>query len=97
MRCNEDDVEHKLLEFFWPSISHGFKSIVACVLVGEVGLNFYTILDDASLKEMRPFRARLLLDQCKMCNYQCVSLCNEMRDALLVRMSPILGKGRHVY
>jgi hypothetical protein len=40
--------EHKLLEFFNPALSHGFKSIVACVLVGEVGLNFYTVLDEAS-------------------------------------------------
>jgi hypothetical protein len=47
-RVIEDDVEHKLLEFFNLVISHGFKSIVACVLVGEVGLNFYTILDKAS-------------------------------------------------
>jgi hypothetical protein len=41
-------IEHKLLEFFDPVISHRFKSIVACVLVGEVGLNFYTVLDEAS-------------------------------------------------
>jgi hypothetical protein len=41
-------MEHKLLELFDPSVSHGFKSIVACVLVGEVGLNFYTELDEAS-------------------------------------------------
>jgi hypothetical protein len=41
-------MEHKLLELFDPSVSHGFKSIVACVLVGEVGLNFYTELDKAS-------------------------------------------------
>jgi hypothetical protein len=47
-RVIEDDMEHKLLEFFDPIISHGFKSIVACVLVGEVGLNFYTVLDEAS-------------------------------------------------
>jgi hypothetical protein len=32
-------MEHKLLEFIDLVISHGFKSIVACVLVGEVGLN----------------------------------------------------------
>jgi hypothetical protein len=38
-------VEHKFLEFFDPVVSHGFKSIVACVLGGEVGLNFYTVLD----------------------------------------------------
>jgi hypothetical protein len=44
----EDDVEHKLLEFFDPVISHGFKSIVACALVGDVRLNFYTVLDEAS-------------------------------------------------
>jgi hypothetical protein len=44
----EDDIEHKLLEFVDPIMSHGFKSIVACVLVGEVGLNFYTMLDEAS-------------------------------------------------
>jgi hypothetical protein len=41
-------LEHKVLEFFDLIISHGFKSIVACVLVGEVGLNFYTMLDEAS-------------------------------------------------
>jgi hypothetical protein len=41
-------VQHKLLEFFDPVISHGFKSIVTCVLVGEVGLNFYTVLDESS-------------------------------------------------
>jgi hypothetical protein len=40
-------MEHKLLEFLDPVVSHGFKSIVACVLVGEVGLNFYTVLDEA--------------------------------------------------
>jgi hypothetical protein len=45
-RCRKHYMEHKLLEFFDPVISHGFKSIVACVLVGEVGLNFYTMLDD---------------------------------------------------
>jgi hypothetical protein len=47
-RVIKDDVEHKLLEFFDPVVSHGFKNIVACVLVGEVGLNFYTVLDEAS-------------------------------------------------
>jgi hypothetical protein len=41
-------MEHKLLEFIDLVISHGFKSIVACVLVGEVGLNFYTMPEDAS-------------------------------------------------
>jgi hypothetical protein len=41
-------VEHKLLEFADPVLSHGFKIIVACVLVSEVGLNFYTVLDEAS-------------------------------------------------
>jgi hypothetical protein len=41
-------MEHKLLEFFDPVISYRFKSIVACVLVGKVGLNFYTMLDEAS-------------------------------------------------
>jgi hypothetical protein len=41
-------MEHKLLEFFDLIISHGFKSIVACVLVGEVGQNFYTVLHEAS-------------------------------------------------
>jgi hypothetical protein len=41
-------MEHKLLKFFNRVISHGFKSAVACVLVGEVGLNFYTMLDEAS-------------------------------------------------
>jgi hypothetical protein len=41
-------MEHKLLEFVDLVISHGFKSIVACVLVGEVELNFYTMLDEAS-------------------------------------------------
>jgi hypothetical protein len=44
----EDDVEHKLLEFIDLVVSHVFKSIVACLLVGEVGLNFYTILDEVS-------------------------------------------------
>jgi hypothetical protein len=44
-------MEHKLLEFFVPIVCHGFhgfKSIVACVLVGEVRLNFYIMLDEAS-------------------------------------------------
>jgi hypothetical protein len=41
-------VEHKLLVFIILAVSHGFKSIVACVLAGEVGLNFYTVLDKAS-------------------------------------------------
>jgi hypothetical protein len=41
-------MEHKTLEFFDPVVSHVFKSIVACVLVGEVGLNFYTVLDETS-------------------------------------------------
>jgi hypothetical protein len=41
-------VEHRLLEFFDLVVSHGFKSIVACVLVGDVGLNFYTVLYEAS-------------------------------------------------
>jgi hypothetical protein len=45
---NEVDVEHMLLKFFSRVVSHGFKSIVACVLVGEVRLNFYTVLDKAS-------------------------------------------------
>jgi hypothetical protein len=36
-------MEHKLLEFFDLVVSHGFKSIVASVLVGEVVLNFYTV------------------------------------------------------
>jgi hypothetical protein len=40
-------VERKLLEFVDPVVSHGFKSIVACVLLGEVRLNFYTVLDEA--------------------------------------------------
>jgi hypothetical protein len=41
-RCagNEVGVEHKLLEFFDPVVSHRFKSIVALPLVGEVGPNF---------------------------------------------------------
>jgi hypothetical protein len=46
--CKKNCMEHKLLEFFVSVISHGFKSIVAYVLVGEVGLNFYTVLDEAS-------------------------------------------------
>jgi hypothetical protein len=46
--CRKHRVEHKLSELFDSVISHGFKSIVACVLVGEVGLNFYTMLDEAS-------------------------------------------------
>jgi hypothetical protein len=41
-------MEHKLLEFFVPVVCHGFKSIVACVLVGKVRLNFYIMLDEAS-------------------------------------------------
>jgi hypothetical protein len=41
-------MEHKTLEFFDPVVSHAFKSIVACVLVGEVRLNFYTVLDETS-------------------------------------------------
>jgi hypothetical protein len=53
-------VEHKLLEFFDPAISHGFKSIVACVLVSEMELNFYTMLNEASRKETCPFGARLI-------------------------------------
>jgi hypothetical protein len=48
-------MEHKLSEFINSVISHGFKSIVACVLVDEVGLNFYTMLDEASSKETHPF------------------------------------------
>jgi hypothetical protein len=36
--CKKHYMEHKLLEFFDPIISHGFKSIVACVLVGEIGM-----------------------------------------------------------
>jgi hypothetical protein len=39
----EDDMEHKLLEFFDPVVSHGFKSIVACDLLGEVGLKPLTL------------------------------------------------------
>jgi hypothetical protein len=42
------DTEHRLLEFFEWVITRGFKRIVASVLVGEVGLNFYIILDEAS-------------------------------------------------
>jgi hypothetical protein len=41
-------VVHKLLEFVNLVISHEFKSIVAYVLVGEMRLNFYTMLDEAS-------------------------------------------------
>jgi hypothetical protein len=41
-------MEHKLLEFFDLVVSHGFKSIVACVLLSEFGLNFYTVLDETS-------------------------------------------------
>jgi hypothetical protein len=48
MQGIEDDVEHKLLEFIDLVVSHVFKSIVACLLVGEVGLNFYTMLDEVS-------------------------------------------------
>jgi hypothetical protein len=40
-------MEHKLLEFLDRVLSHGFKSMVACILVGEVGLNLYTVLDEA--------------------------------------------------
>jgi hypothetical protein len=49
-------VEHKLLDVFEWVLRSGFKIYV---LVGEVGLNFYTMLDEASLKETRPFGARL--------------------------------------
>jgi hypothetical protein len=48
VRHKKHCMEHKLLEFFDPVVSRGFKSIVACVLVGEMGLNFYTVLDEAS-------------------------------------------------
>jgi hypothetical protein len=41
-------MEHKLLEFINPIVGHGFQNIVACVLLGEVGLNFNTLLDEAS-------------------------------------------------
>jgi hypothetical protein len=40
-------MEQKLLEFFDPVVSHGIKSIVACVLLAEVGLNFYNVLNEA--------------------------------------------------
>jgi hypothetical protein len=39
-------MEQKLLEFFDPVVSHGIKSI-ACVLLAEVGLNFYNVLNEA--------------------------------------------------
>jgi hypothetical protein len=48
VRRKKHYMEHKLLEFFDLIVSYGFKSIVACVLVGEVGLNFYTVLNEAS-------------------------------------------------
>jgi hypothetical protein len=48
MRDIEDNMEHMLLDFFDLVVCHGFKSVVACVLVGEVGVNFYTVLDEAS-------------------------------------------------
>jgi hypothetical protein len=44
----KDDLEHKLLEFIDLVVSHGFKSIVACILIGKVELNFYTVLNEAS-------------------------------------------------
>jgi hypothetical protein len=37
----------------------GFKSWVAWVLESEVGLNFYTMLNEARWKETRPYGARL--------------------------------------
>jgi hypothetical protein len=40
-------MEHMLLEIFERVVSHGFKSWWACVLVDEVGLTFYTMLDEA--------------------------------------------------
>jgi hypothetical protein len=46
--CKKHCIEHKLLEFFDPVVSHEFKSIVAGVLVGEVGLNLYTVMYEAS-------------------------------------------------
>jgi hypothetical protein len=41
-------MEHKLLDFFEWVVRSWFKSIVACVLVGKVGLNFYTVLNEVS-------------------------------------------------
>jgi hypothetical protein len=38
---------------------HRFKSWWPWVIIGEVGLNFYTVLDEASWKETRPFGACL--------------------------------------
>jgi hypothetical protein len=74
-------MEHKLLEFFHPIVSHGFKSIVACVLVDKVGLNFYTVLDEASWKETRPFGARLSF--------------GSMQDVLLLACVPLQWNARH--
>jgi hypothetical protein len=74
-RVIEDDMEHKLLEFFDTVVSHGFKSMVAFVLVGEGGLNFYTVLDEASSKETHPFGVRLTF--------------GSMQDALLPAHLPL--------
>jgi hypothetical protein len=40
-------VEHELLDIFGCVVSQEFKSRVERVLVGEVGLNFSTVLDEA--------------------------------------------------
>jgi hypothetical protein len=38
-----------------------------------------------------------LLDHCEMRYYELISLLIEMRDAPILRASPIRGKGTHVY
>jgi hypothetical protein len=52
-------MEDKLLEFFNSVLCHGFKSIVALGLVGQVELNFYTLLDEASYQSFSIVRAQV--------------------------------------
>jgi hypothetical protein len=58
----------------------GFKSRWPWVIIGMVGLNFYTMLDEASWKETRLFGARLAF--------------GSMRDALLQARLPCKWKVR---
>jgi hypothetical protein len=90
-------MEHRLLESFNQVISHEFKSIVACVLVGEVGLNFYTMLSRQAERRRICLENVSLLDQCKTRYYQRISFGNEIQDAPQVCASSILGKGRRMY
>jgi hypothetical protein len=40
-------VEHNLLDIIGWVVSRWFKRLLVLVLVGEMGLNFYTVLDEA--------------------------------------------------